>query len=192
MPKRLIVGIASAALFAAGCASSNSHSKTPAGGTTTTPASSSSSAPSSSAAAATGTAFIYAAGGHLYTTGGKALYTFTLDTKTAVACTGGCTSYWPPLTGTPKAGGGVSAGDLKLFMRPDGTSQVTFYGKQLYMFAGDSVGTLKGEGVKDNGGTWHAAAASPDDSKINGGASPVPGGGSGASSSSSGGGGYSY
>jgi predicted lipoprotein with Yx(FWY)xxD motif len=41
--------------------------------------------------------------------------------------------------------------------RPDGRTQVTFKGRPLYSFSGDSkAGDVNGEGIKDVG-TWHAA-----------------------------------
>jgi hypothetical protein len=41
--------------------------------------------------------------------------------------------------------------------RPDGKTQVTFKGRPLYSFSGDSkAGDVNGEGIKDVG-TWHAA-----------------------------------
>jgi predicted lipoprotein with Yx(FWY)xxD motif len=48
----------------------------------------------------------------------------------------------------------VKLGTIK---RPDGRAQVTFKGRPLYSFGGDSkAGEVNGEGIKDVG-TWHAA-----------------------------------
>ena len=38
---------------------------------------------------------------------GLTLYWFAPDTAVASRCTGSCTSYWPPVTGRPRAGPGV-------------------------------------------------------------------------------------
>ncbi len=44
--------------------------------------------------------------------------------------------------------------------RPEGKTQVTYKGRPLYSFGGDSkAGEANGEGIKDVG-TWHAAATS--------------------------------
>ena len=53
-----------------------------------------------------------------------------------------------------KPTGPVKLGTIE---RPDGKTQVTFKGRPLYSFAGDSkAGDVNGEGIKDVG-TWHAA-----------------------------------
>lgn len=50
---------------------------------------------------------------------GLILYWFAPDTATASKCTGSCATYWPPVTGTPRAGPGVT-GKLGTIKRPDG------------------------------------------------------------------------
>lgn len=93
---------------------------------------------------------------------GHTLYSLSAETKGRFICTGSCLANWHPLlvpTGT-KPTGPVKLGTIK---RPEGKIQVTFKGKPLYAFAGDSrPGQTNGEGFKDVG-TWHAAtlAASP-------------------------------
>jgi hypothetical protein len=53
----------------------------------------------------------------------------------------------------PIAGTGVTG--LGTFMRAEGT-QVTYHGKQLYTWIGDSrPGQVTGQGVVDSGGTWY-------------------------------------
>ena len=39
---------------------------------------------------------------------GLTLYWFAPDTPTSSKCTGSCAAYWPPVTGTPRAGPGVT------------------------------------------------------------------------------------
>jgi predicted lipoprotein with Yx(FWY)xxD motif len=100
-------------------------------------------------------------GGALVAPDGHTLYEFSKDTATSTACTGGCTSIWPPLKGTPQGGSGVTADELGTLMRPDGTRQVTFAGHPLYEYSGDqAAGERHGEGVTDNGGIWHVALSS--------------------------------
>ena len=95
-------------------------------------------------------------------TGGMTLYTFSPDTATSSACTSAaCVKFWPVFTaaaGThPSAGNGVM-GSVGTFGRPDGTSQVTYNGHQLYFFAGDKApGDATGQGVVGFGGTWSVA-----------------------------------
>ena len=43
---------------------------------------------------------------------GFTLYRFAPDSPAASRCTGPCASYWPPVTGTPAAGPGVTTGKL--------------------------------------------------------------------------------
>lgn len=87
---------------------------------------------------------------------GRTLYTLSVEKHGHFICTGSCLSTWRPLTvsaGT-KPTGPVTLGTVK---RPDGRTQVTYRGRPLYSFAGDTkAGEAKGEGFKDVG-TWHAA-----------------------------------
>jgi predicted lipoprotein with Yx(FWY)xxD motif len=92
----------------------------------------------------------------LTTTKGRTLYSLSAETHGRFICTGACVSTWHPLlipAGT-KPTGPVKLGTI---MRPEGKTQVTFKGRPLYSFAGDSkAGDANGEGIKDVG-TWHAA-----------------------------------
>jgi predicted lipoprotein with Yx(FWY)xxD motif len=95
----------------------------------------------------------------LTTTKGRSLYSLSAETNGRFICTGACLSTWHPLvvpTGV-KPTGPVRLGTIK---RPDGRIQVTFKGRPLYSFAGDTkAGDANGEGIKDVG-TWHAATTS--------------------------------
>lgn len=95
----------------------------------------------------------------LTTTKGRTLYSLSAETKGRFICTGSCLSTWHPLV--VKAGvtpiGPVKLGTIE---RPDGRTQVTFKGRPLYSFGGDTkAGEANGEGIKDVG-TWHAASIS--------------------------------
>jgi predicted lipoprotein with Yx(FWY)xxD motif len=86
---------------------------------------------------------------------GLTLYWFALDTSTKSACYGSCAAYWPPVTGTPSAGPGVT-GTLGTITRTDGTRQATYDGHPLYTYIGDnSPGQASGNNLNLNGGLWH-------------------------------------
>jgi predicted lipoprotein with Yx(FWY)xxD motif len=88
---------------------------------------------------------------------GKTVYTLKAS-KTG--CTSQCLKYWPEVTlpkGVKKAtaGKGVAASKLGSVMRSGGVRQVTYSGKALYWFKGDTAaGQVHGNGAKDSWGTW--------------------------------------
>jgi predicted lipoprotein with Yx(FWY)xxD motif len=91
---------------------------------------------------------------------GYTLYWFAPDTPTRSTCDGTCAVYWPPLTGRPVAGAGVT-GRLGTIRRSDGTTQVTYDGHPLYSYVGDSApGQGNGSDINLNGGLWYEMAAS--------------------------------
>ncbi len=57
--------------------------------------------------------------------GGFTLYSFAPDTPSRSNCHGTCAGYWPPVTGTPAAGPGVT-GKLGTIKRSDGATQATY------------------------------------------------------------------
>lgn len=120
-------------------------------------------------------------GSVLTNSAGFTLYWFAIDTPTSSKCTGGCTTYWPPVIGAPKAASGVTlSGTLGTITRSDGTVQATYNGHPLYTYSGDkSPGQTSGNKVNGSGGLWYAVTVS--------GAA-----GSSATTSSGGGGGGGY
>jgi predicted lipoprotein with Yx(FWY)xxD motif len=106
------------------------------------------------AAAALKTATIN--GATVLTTGeGLTLYWFAPDTPARSACTGACAQYWPPLTGRPTAGPGIT-GTLGTITRPDGSRQATYDGHPLYTYIADTApGQAHGNNLNLNGGLWH-------------------------------------
>jgi len=118
---------------------------------------------------------------------GKTLYTLKAS-KTA--CTAACLKIWPELvlpTGVTKAtaGIGVSASKLGTIMRTGGVLQVTYAGKPLYWFSGDTAAGQVNGNVTDTWGKWSAVVtAKPAKS------SSSSGSGSSGSSSGSGGAGF--
>jgi predicted lipoprotein with Yx(FWY)xxD motif len=86
---------------------------------------------------------------------GLTVYWFAPDTSTKSACYGSCAAYWPPVTGTPSAGPGVT-GTLGTITRTDGTKQATYDGHPLYTYIADSApGSASGNNINLNGGLWH-------------------------------------
>ena len=170
--------VLAAALTATACSSSKSNNNSSGGG-------GGGSSSSSSGAATSSTVAITLKGDHLVAPDGKTLYYNTVDTASNISCTGTCASIWPPLLGTPKPGAGLDAEDFKTTTRPDGGTQVTFYGHPLYEFASDTGDTMMGNGMTDAGGKWIVAPKEP----------PAASGGTSSSESStesSSSGGYGY
>lgn len=93
----------------------------------------------------------------LTTTKGRTLYSLSVEKNGKFICTGSCLSVWHPLmvpTGV-RPTGPVKLGTVA---RPEGGTQVTYKGRPLYRFGGDTkAGQANGEGIKDVG-TWHAAS----------------------------------
>ena len=86
---------------------------------------------------------------------GLTLYWFAPDTPTTSKCTGSCAAYWPPVTGDPKAGPGVT-GKLGTIKRPGRGLQATYDGHPLYTYVGDSgPGQAHGNNLNLNGGLWY-------------------------------------
>jgi predicted lipoprotein with Yx(FWY)xxD motif len=86
---------------------------------------------------------------------GLTLYWFVPDTATTSKCTGSCAAYWPPVTGSPRAGPGVT-GTLGTITRPGGALQATYDGHPLYTYIGDSgPGQASGNNLDLNGGLWY-------------------------------------
>jgi predicted lipoprotein with Yx(FWY)xxD motif len=86
---------------------------------------------------------------------GLTLYWFAPDTSAKSVCYGSCAAYWPPVTGTPSAGPGVT-GTLGIITRTGGSVQATYDGHPLYTYIGDNApGQASGNNLNLNGGLWH-------------------------------------
>jgi len=170
----IIISAVGIGLVVGACSSgSSTTSSSPA---TTSPASSKAAAPatthaSSPAAAgqASGAATVSLAaisgipGKVLVGSNGRTMYLFEGDKSGASACSGACAAAWPPVTvtGTLKAGSGISQAELVTIKRPNGTMQLAYHGHPLYYFTGDSaVGTAHGQGLKAFGSDWYVVSAS--------------------------------
>jgi len=86
---------------------------------------------------------------------GLTLYWFAPDISGKSVCYGSCAAYWPPVTGTPSAGPGVT-GKLGTTTRTGGGIQATYDGHPLYTYIGDNApGQASGNNINLNGGLWH-------------------------------------
>ena len=101
---------------------------------------------------------------------GMTLYYFKKDDSGKSACYGACAQAWPPLTsdGDPMTKDGAMADKLGTTKRTDGSSQVTYAGWPLYLYAGDQKpGQASGNDTHSFGGEWYALNPSgekPEDS----------------------------
>jgi predicted lipoprotein with Yx(FWY)xxD motif len=101
-------------------------------------------------------------GGFLTAPDGRTVYVFDMDPigTTTSACTSsdGCDATWPALfvaTGGKVAAGAGVTGPLALITGEDGGTQVTYKGRPLYEYSGDTgPGQTTGDCVD---GVWHTA-----------------------------------
>ncbi|MEV4612654.1 hypothetical protein AB0K43_08635 [Kitasatospora sp. NPDC049258] len=134
-----------------------SPAATPAPGTAPTPA------PGADPGAAVAVASADPLGPVLVDAQGRTLYVFEGDTTTMSTCYEACAAALPPLTtkGVPVAGQGADEGLLGTTVRADGTIQVLYNGRPLYLCAEDTAaGEALGHDLTRFGGLWYAADAS--------------------------------
>jgi predicted lipoprotein with Yx(FWY)xxD motif len=100
-------------------------------------------------------------GPYLVSPNGRTLYVFDMDpigtTTSACHASDGCDATWFAFTGSsvPPAASGVT-GAFATITGEDGKTQVTYKGRPLYNYSGDTApGQTTGDGVD---GTWHIAA----------------------------------
>lgn len=126
--------------------------------------------------------------GKVLVSGGKALYVLT---PSGNGCDSACLAIWPALTvhsgAKATAGTGVTKSKLGVTTDAKGAHQVTYGGKPVYWFIGDSKGTLKGD-ISDEWGKWTAVVVA----KPAGGSGSTPTTSSSGGGSSAGGGGVSF
>jgi predicted lipoprotein with Yx(FWY)xxD motif len=113
---------------------------------------------------------------------GKTLYTLQ---PSSTPCTAACLKVWPALmlpkgVTKPAAGSGVKASKLGSVSRAGGVRQVTYGGKPLYTFVGDTAaGQVKGN-VTDTWGKWTAVVTAKAKGS-SGGSTPTTAGSGGSS-----------
>jgi predicted lipoprotein with Yx(FWY)xxD motif len=88
---------------------------------------------------------------------GFVLYAFTRDRRRS-ACYGECARRWPPYyapKGTLRVGAGLKRSLLGTVKRRNGRRQVTYAGRPLYYYVGDTgPGVIRCQDVYEFGGRW--------------------------------------
>jgi predicted lipoprotein with Yx(FWY)xxD motif len=88
---------------------------------------------------------------------GYVLYAFTRDRDGRSACYGACAKAWPVYYAKSglRAGQGTTRSLLGTTRRRDGRRQVTYAGRPLYYYVGDTKpGQIRCQNVAEFGGTW--------------------------------------
>jgi predicted lipoprotein with Yx(FWY)xxD motif len=77
------------------------------------------------------------------------------------ACQAQCAVFWPPVltSGWPEAGPGVDQRAIGVILRRDGTQQVTYHGRPLYLFNQDAY--TGGSSPVGTQGIYGAGALTP-------------------------------
>ncbi|MEH6443948.1 MAG: hypothetical protein V7784_08620 [Oceanospirillaceae bacterium] len=88
-------------------------------------------------------------GGVLANNKGLTVYTFDKDKQGTSECYGPCASKWPPVL----ANTSFSEGKFSTAQRTDGSTQVRYNNKPLYLWVGDkNPGETNGDNIKN---VWH-------------------------------------
>ncbi len=165
MTRFLTIAVVAAGLLVAGCGDDDDDSEGAAGGSTTTteaPAAGYGAAqPPAKAEAGTGTTIKTADsqfGQVLFDGDDQAIYYFDKESGSKSECYGACAEAWPPVLteGAPQAGAGAQAGLLGTTQRDDGTTQVTYDGHPLYLYAHEGPSEVTCHDVSEFGGLWLA------------------------------------
>jgi predicted lipoprotein with Yx(FWY)xxD motif len=89
------------------------------------------------------------------------VYLFEGDKGGTSTCSGECASVWPPVSGHPQASGQAVSSHLGTISRADGTTQVTYNGHPLYLYAKDKDdGDTYGQGINAFGASWYVLTPS--------------------------------
>jgi predicted lipoprotein with Yx(FWY)xxD motif len=88
---------------------------------------------------------------------GHVLYAFTRDARGRSACYRACAKAWPVYyaKGALHVGAGIKRSLLGTTKRRDGRRQITYAGRPLYYYVGDTKpGQIRCQNVVEFGGTW--------------------------------------
>jgi predicted lipoprotein with Yx(FWY)xxD motif len=150
------IAIAAALVTACGGGSSSSTPSTPTvrASSTPTPTPTPTATPTPAATSTLKTSQLNGALGFV-NAAGMTVYIFDADLAApgTSRCNDACATAWPPVA--PPAGVALSTG-FATISRADGTTQLTYSGRPLYLFIGDSApGQANGDGITAFGGLWH-------------------------------------
>jgi predicted lipoprotein with Yx(FWY)xxD motif len=95
----------------------------------------------------------------LFDGAGRSLYAFTRDAQHGPSrCYGACAAAWPVYYAggrTLRAGAGVAQSLIGTVKRADGRRQITYNGRPLYYYVGDTrTGQVTCQNVREYGGLW--------------------------------------
>jgi predicted lipoprotein with Yx(FWY)xxD motif len=92
---------------------------------------------------------------------GQALYSFSRERGRTSRCYGACAQAWPPVAARsrPSAGRGARAALIGTTVRRNGTRQLTYAGRPVYLYVGDSPGRVLCHDVSEFGGVWRVIRA---------------------------------
>ena len=93
----------------------------------------------------------------LFDARGFVLYGFTRDKNGRSACYGACAKAWPVYyaKATLRAGIGIKRSLIGTTKRRDGRRQITYAGRPLYYYVGDTkAGQIRCQNVVEFGGPW--------------------------------------
>jgi predicted lipoprotein with Yx(FWY)xxD motif len=92
---------------------------------------------------------------------GQALYLFSRENGRTSRCYGACARAWPPVParGRPTSGRGARAGLVGTTLRHDGMRQLTYAGRPVYYYVGDSPDRVLCHNVTEFGGVWRVIRA---------------------------------
>jgi predicted lipoprotein with Yx(FWY)xxD motif len=163
MIRLIAIGAAAGALLLAGCGGDDDDDSGEAGAAATAPATTAptATAPAAPASAAAGTTIKAGDsqfGDVLFDGDDQAIYYFDKESGSKSECYGACAEAWPPVLtkGEPKAATGVQQRLLGTTQREDGTTQVTYDGHPLYLYAHEGPNQVTCHDVSEFGGLWLA------------------------------------
>jgi predicted lipoprotein with Yx(FWY)xxD motif len=160
MIRLIAIGASAGALLLAGCGGDDDDDS---GGSAaaTSPATTAPAQTQAAAPAAKGTAIKTGDsqfGDVLFDADDQAIYYFDKESGSRSECYGECAEAWPPVLtkGEPQAGSGIEQGLLGTTQRDDGTTQVTYDGHPLYLYAHEGPNQVTCHDVSEFGGLWLA------------------------------------
>jgi predicted lipoprotein with Yx(FWY)xxD motif len=163
MSRFLTIAVVAAGLLVAGCGDDDDDSESGSADTNVAteaaaPTPTEPAAPASAGPGATIKTGDSQFGDVLFDGDNQAIYYFDKESGWKSECYGACAEAWPPVLteGAPQAGPGVQQRLLGTTQRDDGTTQVTYDGHPLYLYAHEGPNEVTCHDVSEFGGLWLA------------------------------------